>query len=109
MLSVGKWSGYNFVYDTFPVNAASNLIEACHRYSETSNHAALAQDFRYSSEATHPADEPEIYMMVIGETSRGANWQLAGYKRPTNPRLSSQEGVVFFPRSISESIRVSRC
>lgn len=42
-------------------------------------------------------------MMVIGETSRGANWQLAGYKRPTNPRLSSQEGVVFFPRSISES------
>lgn len=96
-------SGYNFVYDTFPVNAASNLIEACHRYSETSNHAALAQDFRYSSEATHPADEPEIYMMVIGETSRATNWQLAGYGRPTNPRLSKQEGVVFFPRSISES------
>lgn len=95
--------GYNFVYDTFPVNAASNLIEACHRYDETSRHDILARDFSYGSKPTRPADEREIYMMVIGETSRSANWELAGYERPTNPGLAATEGVVFFPRSISES------
>lgn len=95
--------GYNFVYSTFPVNAASNLVEACHRYSETTDHDALSRDFRYNSRPTHADNEPEIYMLVIGETARGANWQLAGYDRPTNPELSVREGVVFFPRSISES------
>lgn len=95
--------GYNFVYETFPVNAISNLVEACHRYSETSNHDQLAKDFSYNSKPTHSADESEIYLMVIGETSRAANWQLAGYDRPTNPGLSKKKGVVFFPRSISES------
>ncbi|MDE6528107.1 MAG: phosphoethanolamine transferase, partial [Muribaculaceae bacterium] len=37
------------------------------------------------------------------ETARGENWQLGGYPRPNNPRLSLEENVVFCPRAITES------
>lgn len=94
---------YNFVYETFPVNAVSNLVEACHRYDETSRHNELSADFSYDAIATHQPDERETYILVIGETARGDNWQLGGYERQTNPLLSKEEGVVFFTKSISES------
>lgn len=94
---------YNFVYETFPANAVSNLVEACHRYQETGRHEELAKDFSYHAVATHPADEREVYIFVVGETARGENWQLGGYGRATNPQLSKTDGVVFFPKSISES------
>lgn len=93
---------YSFVRSTFPVNAIANMIEAGHRYHETENHHLLANGFVYGATSVHPADEPEIYLFVIGETSRNANWQLGGYGRPTNPRLS-KEDVTYFPASFSES------
>ncbi len=30
---------------------------------------------------------PAVLLVVIGETTRSANWELAGYNRPTNPAL----------------------
>lgn len=95
--------GYSIVHETFPVNVISNLVEACRRYNETSRHDELSADFTYNARSLRPAEEREVYLFVIGETGRGANWQLGGYDRPTNPRLSKEEGVVFFPKSISES------
>lgn len=95
--------GYSFIHETFPINAISNLIEACHRYDETSRHDELAADFTYHAKSTHPENLREAYLFVIGETARGDNWQLGGYDRPTNPLLSQEEGVVFFPKSVSES------
>lgn len=94
---------YSFIHETFPVNAISNLIEACHRYDETGRHAELSADFTYDARYTGNPEEREAYIFVIGETARGANWQLGGYDRPTNPLLSEEEGAVFFPKSISES------
>lgn len=96
-------AGYSFIHETFPLNATYNLVEACHRYDETSRHDQLAAGFTYDATPTHPADEREAYLFVIGETARGANWQLGGYERPTNPLLSGEDGAVFFPKSISES------
>ncbi len=94
---------YSFIHETFPLNAISNMAEAGHRYSETTNHDQLAANFTYNASPTHDTDEREIYLFVIGETSRGDNWQLGGYNRPTNPQLTKEDGVVFFKKSISES------
>lgn len=96
-------TGYSFIHETFPLNAAYNLVEACHRYDETSRHDQLAEGFTYEAKSIHQEDEREAYLFVIGETARGANWQLGGYGRQTNPLLSEEEGAVFFPKSISES------
>ena len=41
--------------------------------------------------------------MVIGETSRAANWTIYGYDRETNPGLSEVEGLTAFRHVLTES------
>jgi lipid A ethanolaminephosphotransferase len=43
--------------------------------------------------ATFSSDEKTVVILVIGEAARAKNFELYGYNRPTNPRLS-QAGVV---------------
>ncbi len=95
--------GYSFIHETFPVNAISNMVEAFRRYSDTERHEELSAAFSYKAVFNGNPEEREAYIFVIGETARGDNWQLGGYDRPTNPYLAKEEGVVFFPKSISES------
>ena len=44
-----------------------------------------------------------MYVLVIGETARAANFQLYGYHRPTNPLLSRTEGLTVFSHTMSQS------
>lgn len=41
-----------------------------------------------SPKAIFTSDKPTLFVVLIGETARSANWQLASYKKPTNPELS---------------------
>ena len=43
---------------------------------------------------------PAVLLVVIGETTRAANWGLAGYERPTTPELS-QEKVISHPNVLA--------
>lgn len=50
------------------------------------------------------ADKREIYVYVIGEASRAANWELYGYDRPTNPRLKALgDEIVVFRNMLTQS------
>lgn len=40
------------------------------------------------------SEETEIYVWVIGESSRPQNWGLYGYTRDTTPRLARQQGLL---------------
>lgn len=55
------------------------------------------QDFYFDArQATSRLDEPEIHVLVIGETGRPDRWQLNGYARATNPLLSKQKDLISF-------------
>ncbi|MEI7037202.1 phosphoethanolamine transferase [Fulvimonas yonginensis] len=55
---------------------------------------ARTQRFRFHAyRAVHP-DRRQIYVLVIGESSRSDHWQLFGYGRPTNPELSHTGHVI---------------
>ncbi len=41
--------------------------------------------------------------MVIGETSRSANWSIYGYNRETNPELTKIKGLTAFCHVLTES------
>ena len=43
-----------------------------------------------------PGPRPKLVVMVVGETARSQNFQLNGYPRATNPRLSRKDGVISF-------------
>lgn len=94
---------YSVRRDMFPVNALYNVYLACERTYRTSHYADTSMNFSYEAVTSHNKDLREVYMLVVGETSRCDNWQLGGYKRPTNPMLANRDDVLFSKRAMSES------
>ncbi len=94
---------YRASRELFPVNVGFNIAEAYQREGLSRHWPGTSQNFSYHASTTRPADEREIYVMVIGETARADNWQLLGYDRPTTPRLAQREGLVGYPFTMSES------
>lgn len=94
----------SFTRNIFPINVGENMITAQKRYHKTQLYAETSKNFSYGSQSTRPDNgEQEIYIYVIGETSRALNWELAGYDRNTNPHLKNEANLVFFNKAISES------
>jgi len=90
-------------YYLFPLNALDNARIAAVRYAKTSKYAETSSGFSYGARPTHAGDHREVYVLVVGETSRAADWQLMGYDRPTNATLMEHDGVVSFAKTMSES------
>lgn len=67
------------------------------------------QKFKFNAQQIKNPTQKEVYILVIGETSRRSNWQLNGYVRGTNPQLSQQRHLVNFPNflAISTETRTS--
>ncbi|MCM1448963.1 MAG: lipid A phosphoethanolamine transferase [Clostridiales bacterium] len=96
-------TGRDISDNVFPVNVIRNIRIAIDRTVETEHYGDTSQAFSYNAVSVHDGDVDEFYVMVIGETSRAINWQLGGYGRSTNPRLSQRPNVVFYDKAISES------
>jgi glucan phosphoethanolaminetransferase (alkaline phosphatase superfamily) len=45
----------------------------------------------------------EIYVWVVGESSRASNWSLLGYPRKTTPYLGATSGIIPLPNMLSTS------
>ncbi len=105
MGAVGIYTGAkgDFRHDIFPINVIANLCEAVRRTQQIADYPHTSTQFSYEARSLRNPDEREIYVYVIGETSRAQNWELSGYHRPTNPRLSQEKNLVFFDRALSES------
>lgn len=96
-------SHYEIKSDLYPANVCYNMILAFQRTVQTQNYAKTSEKFTFHAESAHPKEKREIYVMVIGETSRAANWSIYGYGRETNPSLSKMEGLTAFSHVLSES------
>lgn len=94
---------FNILRDIFPVNVIHNMITAIQRTDATSKYFETSAGFDYTAKTTRDNHLKEIYVLIVGETSRADNWQLCGYDRPTNPRLSQIDSLLFYPRTLSES------
>lgn len=96
-------SRYEMKTDLYPVNVCYNIGLAFERNMRMHNYYKTSKNFSFHAKNTHPAEKREIYVMVVGETSRAFNWQLYGYGRETNPFLSKQAGLVAFSKTLTES------
>lgn len=92
---------YRPLRQLYPLNAFYNLVLAVNRVEKQARYADTSRDFTFGSE---PVDTAGVLtVIVVGETSRASEWQLYGYGRATNPRLSGRSGLTAFPRALSQS------
>ena len=96
------WQGYredakNILRDeVFPINIGYNLGLSISEARKIANYETSSEGFSYDAQRSTTLNQREIYIMVIGEASRAINWQLYGYERATNPRLSERSDLVLF-------------
>ena len=101
--SLALFTPYAPTADLFPLNAVWNFVLALGRQKASANYKQASSAFRYDAHCTFADREPETVVLVIGETSRADNWQLYGYRRPTNPQLSKAKGLTVFTNYMSQS------
>jgi glucan phosphoethanolaminetransferase (alkaline phosphatase superfamily) len=63
--------------------------------------------FRFNARLAEPNSEPQVIVMVIGESSRYDRWSLNGYERDTNPLLSQESNLVVL-RDVITSVSATR-
>lgn len=82
--------------DIFPANAFYNLGLSISEVYKISQYDQSSEGFAYKAKRDSVVHHREVYVLVIGEASRAANWQLYGYDRVTNPRLSKRDDLILF-------------
>ena len=82
--------------DVFPVNVCYNLGLSISEAIKINNFEKTSDGFIYEVSRDRIVPHREIYVLVIGEASRAANWQLYGYERKTTPKLSARRDLAVF-------------
>lgn len=97
-------AGHTRVMDeVFPANIFYNMVFAAQSWNRSVEYPQRSQDFDFQARATHPDTLREVYVLVIGETARAANFGLYGYSRNTTPCLEKIPGLIAFPDALTQS------
>jgi glucan phosphoethanolaminetransferase (alkaline phosphatase superfamily) len=79
----------------YPFGVIPRVLEYRQEWQRLRVEASKFQSFRFQARRVGPSQQQrQVYVLVIGESSSRANWQLFGYDRPTNPELSKLQNVV---------------
>lgn len=82
----------------FNAPAPANVLVATAGYAKARRNANIVRaQMGLDAKTRHPEIKPRILVFVLGETARAQNQQMAGYARPTNPRMAAIPNLAHFP------------
>lgn len=87
----------------FPVNVLYNLELCLSIQHKIQNYEATSENFSYYASRSDNPKKREIYIYMIGEASRAANWEMYGYERETNPLLKRRNDIVVMRNVLTQS------
>lgn len=96
-------SNFEIKDDIYPINVCYNVGLAVERNIKTNHYHETSKNFTFNAQSTHPKEEKEIYIFVVGETARAENMGIYGYEKNTTPELSKMQGLVVFPDALTQS------
>lgn len=100
---LGLWMWVTTNDRNSPFGIFSQAYTTVSLYREALQDARQAQGFVFHASRPQPPAEPELYVLVVGESSRTMNWQLYGYPRSTNPRLAEMSNLLVFRDIITQA------
>lgn len=89
--------------EIFPINVIYNMGLSGSEFRKAYHFDRTSEGFLYSASRPDTLPAREIYVYVIGEASRAMSWQLWGYDRETNPRLSQEQEIILFRNMLTQS------
>lgn len=95
---------YCFIDQIYPVNFAYNGYLAIKTLRQVSLYKQNVEDFHFMASSDRDSLKKELYVLVIGETSRKMNWQIYGYDRQTTPLLQSiRDSILIYKDVLTQS------
>ena len=88
---------------TYPLGLLISTTDWYQEQSKINQAFAKHQQFNFHASALRTPQDKQLVVLVIGETSRRANWQMNGYPRKTNPLLAEQANLINFTDMIGVS------
>lgn len=88
---------------TYPVGLFISFYDLLIEQQKIQQAFQINKKFKFHAQQKKNLANKEIYVLVIGETSRRANWELNGYQRSTNPLLRGQKNLVNFSNFLAIS------
>lgn len=91
--------------EVYPMSVFYNMYLATKKLHEVLHYHKTSADFTFEARSTRGEEVPEVYVLVLGETSRAHSWGLYGYPRPTTPKLAGlpREELIAFQDVITQS------
>jgi heptose-I-phosphate ethanolaminephosphotransferase len=72
-------------------------------YREVSDYRQASRSFLFGAKRPNVPPEPELLVLVVGESSRRDHWSLYGYPRDTTPRLAAEPDLVTFTNVVTQA------
>ncbi len=97
-------SRFRIEEDVYPLNVCYNALLAIDRADKTADYYETSNGFKYNASSTRDANEPEVYVFVVGETARAMDFGIYGYKRNTTPELAKcGDNLLVYKDALSQS------
>lgn len=81
---------------TYPLGLIISISDLYQEQRKINEAFSKRQHFTFQAGSLRVSQNKQLVVLVIGETSRRANWQLNGYARQTNPLLTQQSNLINF-------------
>lgn len=90
----------SYTLGVFPVGTLYSVWEAKYFRDRIAQRRTIGDQLVVTQEKAEQKkdadDDREVNVLVIGESARGASFQINGYERPTSPCLSAMDGLISF-------------
>ena len=94
---------FRITSDVFPCNVIYNHLLSRHQWAKVYDYDNTSSSFDFRAERDKRTEDREIYVLVVGESSRAFSWGAYGYGRNTTPRLDTTAGVCWFGSVLTQS------
>jgi glucan phosphoethanolaminetransferase (alkaline phosphatase superfamily) len=98
---IGRESSYpkqikGIFYSYYPTSFFYSVGLVLNQYKVIHASTRQRQQFKFNSVQSPAIAKKQVYILVLGESSRYDHWSINGYFRNTNPKLSNQQNLITF-------------
>jgi glucan phosphoethanolaminetransferase (alkaline phosphatase superfamily) len=89
------------VQQGYPFGVIQRVAEYRSEWTAMRSNASKLDFFRFHAQRADALRQRQVYVLVIGESSRRDRWELFGYDRRTNPELSGVRNLILLPHMLT--------
>ncbi len=89
------------IYATFPFSIAYCSGLVYRQYHLIGDTRRQREEFRFGASQSSLQKTRQVYVLIIGESSRYDHWALNGYPRNTSPKLSRRPNLLSFSQTVA--------